>query len=235
MQQKNIKQRVYTTPRMSIKMLCEYVVKASASRRSSIIKDSSIVPTYIAKRYNSAAEAVAGFLSQPNSDLKSLMNELGYLKTKSYNSKYEREMAMLSIQALYSFAPHAISFKEILSGFKVEQANHFNYHKLSIEGVEISIRPELIIRNILNNEIIGFIKLYFSKTEPLDPESAALITCLGRNYFNETHSLNMSEKNCFVLDVFRGELSTAPKSFKKRMSDISAACREIADRWSRFI
>jgi hypothetical protein len=34
-----------------------------------------------------------------------------------------------------------------------------------------------------------------------------------------------------VLDVFRGELITAPKAFKKRMSDITASCKEIADRW----
>lgn len=234
MLKKKIVQRVYETPRISIKMLCEYV-NASASRRSTIIKDSSVVPTYIAKRYNRASEVIANHLTNPKSSAESLRADVVSLIQKTYKSSYEREMAMLSVQAISSFAPHAESFKKILGGFKVEQSNHFNYHKLIIESVEISIRPELIIRSSINNDIIGFIKFYFSKSEQLDSESADLITCLGRNYFNETHELNLVDKNCLVLDVFRGELSMAPKSFKKRMSDISASCREIADRWARFI
>lgn len=231
---KRITQKMYTSPRMSIKLLCEYVSSSSPSRRSTIIKDSCMVPTYIAKRYNLATEAIVNHLANPTSTLKSLMDEIVRLKTKEYSSSYEKEMSLLSIQAIESFAKHASSFKKVLGEFKVQRSNHFNYHKMLIEGVEISIRPELIIINPINNGIVGFIKLYFAKNQNLDPESAALITCLGRNYFNENHSLNMLQKNCFVLDAFKGESFNAPKASKKRMSDIAAACREIDDRWARF-
>jgi hypothetical protein len=52
------KNRVYLYPRMSLKMICEYVT-ASATRRSTIIKNSCIIPTFIVKRYNMASEIIS--------------------------------------------------------------------------------------------------------------------------------------------------------------------------------
>lgn len=228
-----ITQQVYESPRMSLKLICEYVT-ATPSRRNTIIRNSCLVPTYIAKRYNLASEVITRYLAIQENDLSLLRDQILVIKSSKYKSENERSMAYSSAEALVAFLNHGNSLTSIFNGFKLEQSNYFNYHKLNIEGVEISVRPELIIRSAITNDIIGFIKLHFAKTIPLDADTANLITCLGRNYFNETHSLNLAEKNCFVIDVFRGEISSAPKSFKKRMADVVASCREIADRWYRF-
>ena len=230
---KPLKLRVYATPRMSVNMLGEYV-NASASRRNAIIKDSRIVPTYIAKRYNYASDIISKYISSGKSDINLLRKEIVLLKTGTYSSKYEKEMAMFSVEAVSAFLNHADVITNIFESSKLEASIHFNFHKINLEGVEISIRPEIILKSSKTKEIIGFIKLYFSKNNELDLDRGDFITCLGRNYFNEGHSLNLAEKNCFVLDVFRGELMTAPRAFKRRMSDISASCREISDRWDRF-
>lgn len=228
---KPIQFRVYPNPRMSANMLGEYI-SASASRRHAIIKDSRIVPTYIAKRYNLASAAIADFLSDEFATLECLKRKIIELKVADYTTKYEKEMSMSSIEALMAFANYAEGLQKSLLGHRIEMSAHFTYHKINLEGVEVSIRPEIIIRSS-SNQIIGFIKLYFSKNNELDENRGDFITCLGRSYFSEAHSLLLSEKNCFVLDVFTGELSSAPKAFKRRMSDITASCREIADRWNR--
>ncbi len=229
---KPFKIRVYPTPRMAINPLTEYAT-ASASRRNAIIKDSRTVPTYIVKRYNLASEIITQYLTEGVDDLSLLRIKMVELKNSKYAKPFDKEMAMYSLEALRAFYHHATMCMEIFKSFRLEAAISFSYHKLNIEGVEVSIRPELLIKND-NNEIIGFIKLYFSKSKELEGERAELITCLGRNYFNESHSLNLSEKNCFVLDVFNGEITSAPRAFKRRMSDIIASCREIADRWNSF-
>lgn len=230
---KTINQRVYENPRMSLKMICEYV-KASASRRSTIIRDSCIVPTFIAKRYNLASDVIAMFLSINEPDISLLRDQVIAIERSKYSSENEQSMALLSGEAIRKFIDHSSSIESVLDYFEVEATSHVHYHKFKVEGVEISIRPELLLRSHQTNDIVGFVKLYFSKGTPLDDETAGLITCLGKNYFNETHSLNLPEQNCFVLDVFRGEISTAPRAYKRRMSDIFASCREIADRWHRF-
>ena len=207
------KQQVYESPRMSLKLICEYVT-ASASRRSTIIKDSCIVPTFIAKRYNLASQVVSSYISRNETDLNVLKNKVRAISTKRYKTQNEIETAMLCVEAITAFSKHANSVTSIFNGFNVEMCDQFSSQKMNIEGVDISVRPELIIRNPVTNKITGFIKLYFSKTTELDEITGDLITCLGRNYFNETHNLNLEEKNCFVLDVFRGELATAPRAFK---------------------
>ena len=156
------------------------------------------------------------------------------LRHTKYTSKHQKETALLNMQALNSFLKHADRIAKGLQAYNIELAVNFTYHKFDLEGVEVSIRPELILRSQSTGEIIGFVKLYFSKSKQLDGSLSDTISCLGRNYFNEAYSLTLPEKSCFVLDVFTGELLRAPRAFKRKMSDIAASCREIADRWNSF-
>lgn len=227
------KQQVYEYPRMALKPICEYQT-ASPSRRNTIIKNSRVVPTYIAKRYNIASEAIASYLSGADDCLDDITARIHEIHTATYKTENEQTLAMQSAEALTAFLKDATSMKAIFAEFRLEATDQFVSHKLSIEGVEISIRPEIIIRSQKSDDIIGFIKFHFAKTEALTEHMADSITCLGRYYFNEIHSLRLAEKNCFVIDLFRGEVSSAPRSYKRRMTDITASCREIADRWHRF-
>jgi len=36
-----------------------------------------------------------------------------------------------------------------------------------------------------------------------------------------------------VLEVYRGEVYTAPRAFKRSIGNIEAACKEIADSWDK--
>lgn len=229
----NSKRKVYATPRISLKMLCEYV-NASPSRRSTIIKNSCEVPVFIARRYNLANEIITSYLTDNKNSIDWLNSEISRILSQSFRSENEKDMALLSAEAVTAFSKDAKSISKIFEAFVLEAVDQMASYKLTLETVDVSIKPDLLLKDE-NGNIIGFIKLYFSKETELNQNTADLITCLGREYFKEMMNLNLLERNCLVLDVFRGELYSAPKSFKKRMSDIYASCREIADRWVRFI
>jgi len=220
----------YSTPRISVNPLCEYVY-ATATRRGSIIKNSKEKPTYMTVRYNHAEEILSFYLAQSTVDVKILTDQIYSLNTIKYKSDFEKRCATISAEALSAFLRKESYVKKILSLYKSFMTIEETKHKLIINGVQISIRPEIILRDTLGKQQLGFVKFYFSKSVPLTQERAELIACVGKHYFESEHHLPLLNKNCFVLDVFRGEIFSAPKSHVKRMNDIYASCQEIADRW----
>lgn len=49
----------------------------------------------------------------------------------------------------------------------------------------------------------------------------------------EQYNVDCAHKDCYVIDVFAGTVTKAPKAFKKRMKDVEASCLEIMDTWLR--
>jgi hypothetical protein len=222
--------KYHLNPRMGINPLCEYVYLSSASRRSTIIKNAKEKPTFVVKRYNEAEDFLSYFLAS-KCDSKLLLEHIKSLRTGYYAKEFERDCAHYSADALEGFFRNGLWLTGLMENYDLEVSLNQTTHKIIISGVQISIRPELILYKKGTKERVGFLKLYISKTKPLESHHGELVACLGKSYFLEEHTLNFHSDCCLVLDVFRGELITAPKAFKKRMSDITASCKEIADRW----
>lgn len=106
---------------------------------------------------------------------------------------------------------------------------------LSIAAVEISVRPEVTVTAVGRNgqTVAGAIKLYFSKNNPLDENSGVYVATTVHQFADGylTETADADYRRCQVIDVFGGEIYTAPRSFVRRRNDIEAACEEIARAW----
>lgn len=220
----------YKDPRIAINPLSQYTDGATAIRRASIIKNAKEKPTFLVRRYNEAEEFLAHFLATgARSQL--LSDHITTLRTSYYSKDFDKECAQNSADALQAFYINGLWLPGLLSKYAIDVTVHENAHKTIIEGVQVSVRPELILRDKKSGERVGFVKFHFSKTKPIPASQAELVACFGKYYFESEHTLVFKANNCFVLDVFTGEVTQAPKAFAKRLLYIKASCREIADRW----
>lgn len=227
--------KINNEPRISVNPLCEYVVSASATKRNGIIRNCKRPLTFITKWYNTAEELLAFYLSNIRDEPKVLQTEIARIKTKKYADEMEEKYANASAEALHSFLGVELKIREVLAPFSVEMAVNDSKHKFINNGVKISLRPEIILRDCQGKQQLGFVKFYFSKCEPLGKDRGELMACLIKHYFEQEFAFKFKNQHCFVLDVYNGILYTSPNSFKKRISDINAACKEIADRWDRVL
>ena len=104
---------------------------------------------------------------------------------------------------------------------------------MSIAGVNVSVRPDVILKDKVTGEVKGAVKLHFSKTAPLSTKSREYSATALRVYLEEEGHQHVDPKKCYVVDVPTQSVSHAPKAFKRKMNDIEAACEEIAARWTR--
>lgn len=101
---------------------------------------------------------------------------------------------------------------------------------INIKGVDISIDPDLIVRDDVQ---VGAIKLHIAKGA-LSTEGQSIVAALLFRYTDEYIKQDGEEAECslcFSIDIFRESLVPCPRSIKLRMKRIEAACEEIADRW----
>ena len=104
---------------------------------------------------------------------------------------------------------------------------------LRLQGVEVSVRPELeIVAQTRAGQKIGSLKLHFPKANKLVQEAGDYIATVVQQHAELTHGAgNVSRDHCMVLDIMRRNLFTAPKSFIQRRKDLDAACKMIAGIW----
>jgi hypothetical protein len=108
---------------------------------------------------------------------------------------------------------------------------------LSISGVAVSVRPEILLRGVhRGQEVIGALKLYLPKTYPLTAATADYITTTIHQHLTTypPAPIPVDYRLCFVADVSARTVFAAPRSYTRRRSDIVAACEEIAVRWPKI-
>ena len=219
---------VRETPRISVNKLSEYVT-ALPGRRKTIIKQQKRPSSYIVPYYQYAKDIVIDYLSNNNDDDHWLNNKVQQLLDKPISSDWDATRRNICIDALDSFMEFAedLDFPPGL----VCIAGKNDAAKLHICEVQVSIRPEIHLVNS-QNEVKGCIKLVFAKGRAVTEQEAIYTGVCLQKWMNEQYQVS-DHKFCFVLDVFGQKFYTAPKAYKKRMSDIEAACEEIASAWDR--
>ncbi|WP_144247763.1 hypothetical protein [Mucilaginibacter corticis] len=225
--------KINKDPRLSLNPLCEYVVEATASRRNTIIKQSKTPISFITKWYNQAEDILSFYLASIRDEPIVLSVEANRLRKGIYSDDMEKKYAVASADALKSFLQFELTIREKLASYNLEIAVNDNKHKFILSGVQISLRPELILRDSEGKQQLGFLKLYFSKNEPLSKLRGEAMACLTKHYFEQEFGFNFKSESCLVLDVFNGVLYSSPKAYKRVISNITAACNEIVDRWDK--
>lgn len=223
-----------TTPRISVNKLGEYVV-ANAIRRRAIIKDQKKPKTIYIARYAKAESEIQDYIVAETPKPEALAIVARELLTSEHLTTWQRETAELCAKALHSFIKIADTIPT--NGLLRKKVGD-NAPKMNISNVAISVRPEIYLaRPSAPEEVIGAIKLYFSKSTPLQKGPAEFIASVVYRYIADCISSESiaDHKSCFVLDVFSGNIFIAPKSYKNHMKLAHTNCMEIAAIWPTIL
>lgn len=220
-------QRLRTIPRISVNKLAEYML-ASPSRRRGIIRDQKQPLDFVVARYTPVYEAVAISLVA-GGDIGPIRERLKTLYDATPDTVWKAQDMQLSVEALEAFLDFVDEID--LSGFDVSRAPDPS-RLMDMGGVELSVRPELHLRD-KSGSIAGLLKIYISKTHPLDDEAAQYAGTVVHQYASEVlgNGKPLDHRQCFVVDLFARTVHVAPRAFKRRRENLLAACEEIAHRW----
>lgn len=222
---------VRTSPRVSVNQLAAYLV-ASPSQRRRLIHTAKYPPTFMVNWYDFARKAITDFIAGGMNNETILTTEVIRLYGLPAANDYEESRNRTNAEALESFLD---CYDQIeISGLTVQQAPN-SASALSIQGVDISVRPEFLMSGAYRNQnYTGGIKLYFSKDDPLTADSAPYITAVVMLHI-QNHCLppdhSARHTNCQVVDVFARRVHAAPRAITRRFQDIDVACQEIALWW----
>lgn len=218
-------------PRVSVNKLGEYLI-ATPARRKRIIHDQKHPPDAQYLRYPEASYAVTDFLCR-GLDMNVLKEAQRRFACAVPTSEFEAQRMQLCSEALERFAdlvPWLDLDDAIISAVGAEPP------VLEMAGVTISVRPEVVVQRLdkQGQPRVGLMKLYFSKTQPLDERSGQYIGTLLQR-FAEQHLCRLGPADhrlMTVVDVFAGSLFVAPRAHIRRLGDVVLACEEIAERWA---
>lgn len=215
------------TPRISINQLAEYMI-AKPGRQQTIIRAQKKPETPIIARYTFASDAIIKYIL--NQQKASLNTAIEALKSLEANSDWTKQNAELCQAALINFLAIAGDFS--WGNLKPTKTDN-NIPKMLLNGVEISVRPEIALIDSSNNEIVGGIKLYFNKNNPLTEISSNYASTILYRYLATilSNDVNVKRNNCFIIDIFGQKIFTPPKAYKKTMNDVGAACKFISIAW----
>ncbi len=215
-------------PRISANKLGEYI-KSSPFRRREIVRNQKYPKGFVVTRYNDAKATIIDYFLNQKGDKDQVERKIKSLIQKSYASPFRNQDNSLSIKALEIFQE---SKTVDLVKYEVRRYSK-DLDKLVVEGVEISVEPEIIIRGAIRGvEFIGAVKIHLSKNHPLDSETGKYVATLLKDFLERNHpKKNVKPDFCISLDIFTGKYFTAPRAFKSLRKDIEAACYEIKLLW----
>ncbi|MFA6555547.1 MAG: hypothetical protein WCT03_03915 [Candidatus Obscuribacterales bacterium] len=227
--------RVNPNPRCSVTKLGEYCSQQSSpARRQAIVKSQKFPPAFKVITYNPASQFLSELLVDGFNEesLVEKINEFNAQKNEAV-APYDKLQAGCCMDSL-------IAFPQVVAKLPLVNCSLRRGPKswaLDIQGVTVSIRPELFISLEDRNGVpkIGCIKLYFSKTHPLDSHAAGVISAVIVEKIKQSiPSAKISNSHIFVVDVFAGNVFTAPASHKRLFKEAEAACQELAYSWPRY-
>lgn len=228
------KPKVREEPRLSVNKLGEYMV-AKPLRRKRILLDAKYPPVFMTKRYEEACETIVAYFTNGR-DMNVVARKIEEVAKRRGETTFEVETNLNVIQALKQFYDNGDNMS-LPDDFEAISGLGGNLPPLAIAGTAVSIRPEVLIHHELKGKpVTGAIKLYFSKTHPLEAESADYVGALVRHQMQEVYDrIKVNPKCCYVYDVFQSKQYQAPNAYKQKFNNVEAACAEIADRWNSIV
>lgn len=231
-----------TNPRISVNDLALFIITQSNTAKIGIIRRAKTPSKPPIIRYKDSRLAICAYLTDRNHNLNHLVSVEASLKQRSTDaalSALARDDALKSIEVLHDIQ----RMSNQLAQFDFRTAPK-NQGKLSIQGVEISVRADLLV--LANSQVkpqFGAAILRMTQDDA-DTESAKarrremglFVATIARLHADQNLRSNEEVANrlCMSIDVQHGEFFAAPNSNTKRMNEIDNACLFIAAMWDRL-
>lgn len=217
-------------PKISINKLGEYL-DATPVRRRRIVQDQKDPKAFVAARYTEARDEILNYVATGMKDDDRLIQAATQLREADASSEFVRQDNLASADAIEDFLD--VSDVLDISGLTADPCDKNLIAMMKISGVSVSVRPDMVLRDAKSGSVVGALKLHFSKTNPLSEKSREYVATALRVYLYQEGYEAVDHGKCLVIDVPTKKLSAAPKAFKRKMSDIEAACEEIEARWRK--
>jgi hypothetical protein len=220
-------------PRISLNQLTEYLV-ATAARRKRIIEQQKRPNDFQVIYYQDAQDAIQRFIAGGMADEDELGGAIEAVLTRKSSSDYDEIRSTSNAEAMESF----LEVYEAVDLLELNPSQGPNdQQKLRISGLDLSVRPEIILRGELKRHgpVVGGIKLYFTKRETarLGADSGKYPSSLLHEYLRDQNpDKKVLHGACIVVDVFGQSVFRAPRSHKRALSDVAVACEEISLWWN---
>jgi hypothetical protein len=222
------------SPTLSVNKLAEYVCSRAGRQRRILYERKYPDPEFSAGMFHrEAAEAVTRYLADGCVDATPITKELGVLGQLKPSKIGTARRINANIDALDRFADMLddIDFQ----GADATLGAH-NPTPLTFHGVKVSVRPEIILRATgpKKQQMVGAVKLHFTKTHCHDGESAGYVSAAVQEYLR-CHVIQGDEivapQLCPVIDIGSGTVFPGVRAISNRLKDIEAACQNIHALW----
>lgn len=217
--------------KISVNKFAEYLV-SSAGRRRRILIEQKTPNTFQVNYYQYSEGIIKDFILSQCIDISILDDGLKKLLKKKPTNEFEFHRINANIDAIESM--YAFENDKNFRANKLTKGIT-NPPKLKFKGVDISVRPEIILFNTSSTKekSVGAVKLYFSKQTELDKNFGEYISGLVFEFVktNLSKQGKPSKNISFVIDVFSKKIIKAPNVYKRLINDVEAACEEISIRW----
>lgn len=220
-----------TSPSISVNKLGEYIV-SRGNRQREILRDRKFPTDYKGMYYRESSEAIASCLASSMQDTSALARTMRILEQMTPEKVGTQRRINANIDAIEIFDGLLDSIE--FHGGEPELGPH-TAPRLTRHGVQVSVRPEIVLRGSGKNgqPLLGGVKLHFSRTRPLNDESAGYVSAVVQEFCREKLAGNetVHAPYCFVIDLGSNRIYPGVKSTIQRMKDVEAECRNIAGLW----
>jgi hypothetical protein len=221
-------------PSISVNKMAEYIV-AKAARKRKILADRKYPdPEFnIGMYYREAAEAIALYIADGAVDPTPLNKAQAILAQTTTDKVGTARRISSNIDSLERFADMLDSI-DLLGAVPTLGAH--NPAKITYHNVEISVRPEIILRGTgpKGKKWVGAWKFHFSKQHPHEKSSADFVSAIVQEYCR-THLAADDEvvnpSYCCVIDVASGNVFPGVKATASLMKEVAAECQNLAGVW----
>jgi hypothetical protein len=226
-------------PRLSANQLAEYL-KASSTRRKSIVREAKFPKVAVVTRYRYARQSLIKYLCDPTRSLTTLAESIIDLQDREASlsaTPWQKDDYRLSVEAITAFqkAQNSLGLAKLDC-----YAAMTNPPKLDVAGVDISVWADVLpMRTDKDGTArVGAVMLLFSKSESSAKgrDDLCRVSALLAALFAEKHlgfKGAVDPKLCLAIDVFSGKAHRAPATFVKALDNIQNACEEVAMRWEK--
>ena len=162
-------------PRISLNKLSEFMT-ATIPRQRRIIRDQKFPTDFKGSYYREAQDAVASCIASELTDVAVVERQIAILNQQAPETVGTQRRIASNVDALEAFL-------EMLDEINLQGATPSlganTAPKARIRNVDISVRPEIILRSEnRNGTIVGAMKLHFPKTNQLNDQSAGYVSAV---------------------------------------------------------
>ena len=221
------------SPVISVNKLGEYLVCRAARQRSLLRQRKHPDEDFqIGTYHREAIDAIQQYLADGAIDPRPLENALNSLNQMPTGKIGTMRRINSNIERLERFGEMLddVDLKNAAAGLGA------NSGRMKIGGVDISVRPEIILRGVgpKKQKLVGALKLQMSASTSFNEEAAGYVSATVQEYCRRFLSENdevVYAPYCQVVDVGNGIIHPGVRSITKRMRDIESECQNIAALW----